>query len=132
MSYQAESGVSSKPAIFNESDMLRRVADDRELVQMVVAAFLGDIGSRLVEIDTALTNRDLTAVRRLAHTVKGAASNVSADALVSTVRLIEAGAEQGDWQSVAERIEDLKRGVIGYRELLRVRGWLPNIEEKTP
>jgi hypothetical protein len=30
MSYQTQSGVSSNPAIFNESDMLRRVADDRE------------------------------------------------------------------------------------------------------
>jgi len=110
--------------------MLRRVADDRELAQMVVSAFSSDIGNRLDEMDLAITNRDLAAMCRIAHTVKGAASNVSADTLVTLARLIEAGAELGDWKYVVERVQDLKAGVTGYREVLRTRGWLPTNEEK--
>jgi HPt (histidine-containing phosphotransfer) domain-containing protein len=120
-----------EPAIFDEFDILRRLADDRELVQDVLMAFAGDIGNHLDQMDRAIKDRDLLAIRRVAHKVKGAAANVSADALVAAARMIEAGADQGDWTAITERVMALVAGVDRYREVLRNRGWLPPPKERT-
>jgi HPt (histidine-containing phosphotransfer) domain-containing protein len=125
-----ESDGDRSSAIFDECDILRRLADDRDLVQEVLVAFTGDIGHRLEEIEMAIKARDLAAVRRIVHTAKGAAANVSADALVGTARLVEAAIEQGDWKTIVEQIDELRGGVDNYRKVLRARGWLTRSEEK--
>ena len=127
-----ESAVPGSPVIFNEADLLRRLAGDRELAQAVIGAFSFDMGGRLSELDRALKERNGALIRRVVHTVKGAAANVSAEAVVAVARSVEAAVERADWNDVVERVGKLRTGVERFREVLRERKWLADPEEKVP
>lgn len=132
MPFPDDTAMAPDVDIFDEMDLLRRLADDRVLAQEVLIAFAGDVRARLVEIETAVAKRDLAAVRRLAHTLRGSASNVSADALVAMARLVEKSIELGDWKYVGELVLELKAGADRFEAVLRDRGWLPEGEEGAP
>jgi PAS domain S-box-containing protein len=69
-------------ARFNEAAMLERTGADAEFTREIIALFVQSTAELLAQIDTAIEAGDAPAVRRLAHTLKGAAATVSADDLV--------------------------------------------------
>jgi signal transduction histidine kinase/CheY-like chemotaxis protein len=77
---------------FDESDILRRLAGDQQLMTTLIGLFLGDGPVRLGQIQDAVAARDLEAIRRGAHALKGAAANLSAAAVVECAVALEAAA----------------------------------------
>ncbi len=74
-----QSGASS--AVFHESDLLSRVAGDRQLVAEVIAGFLDDAPLQLRALKDRLEKGDASGARLQAHTLKGAAATISAERL---------------------------------------------------
>jgi len=82
------------PAV-DESALMGRLGGDADLYTGVIRAFLHDGPVRLAAIKAAIDAQDLDLVRRHAHSLKGAAGNLSANGLFAAAQQIErAAAEQ--------------------------------------
>src|SRR5262249_44446063 len=66
------------PVTFDEEDLRARVAGDEQLMADVVRLFMDDCPKRLAAIKDAIDAGDAAALKSAAHTLKGAAGNLSA------------------------------------------------------
>lgn len=66
------------PAEFDQEDLLNRLAGDDELARNALTIFLDDASNRLTALTEAVRDSRAAAVQKEAHTIKGAAANVSA------------------------------------------------------
>jgi CheY-like chemotaxis protein len=95
-------------AAIDRAEMLQRLGGDQSLFDDVVALFLEDCPVRLAAIKAAVDARDGDAIRKTAHTLKGAAGNLAAGGLFEAARVLERlGAEsrfdaaEGAWRRLA-------------------------------
>src|SRR5436190_16020451 len=77
------------PAPFDEAAVLERVEGDVELLREIVELFLEDSLRLREEVRAAVAAGDAAALRRSAHTLKGAASNFGAAAVVAAALQLE-------------------------------------------
>ena len=78
-----------EPIIFDAEAMHTRLAGDSELMADVIRLFLEDLPVRLAEIGDAVTHRNAGNLRAAAHSLKGAASNLSLGGLFESARVLE-------------------------------------------
>jgi CheY-like chemotaxis protein/HPt (histidine-containing phosphotransfer) domain-containing protein len=81
---------------FDEADVLDRLGGDREILTEVAAIFRHTAPDLTGEMRAALDRRDAPALRRAAHTLKGAAGNLSAKRLSAVALEIESAADAQD------------------------------------
>ncbi|MDP2434050.1 MAG: response regulator [Pseudomonadota bacterium] len=82
--------------IYDRADALSRIADDEELLAMLIDLFLADAANYLNEIDTALRTNDWPLLTRAAHTLKGVLATFSACRGEASARLLEIAAKAED------------------------------------
>ena len=83
-----------EPITFDAAALQNRLAGDSELMADVIRVFLEDLPIRLAEIGDAVTHRNPANLRAAAHSLKGAASNLSLGGLFEAARVLECiGAE---------------------------------------
>ncbi|MDP2433205.1 MAG: response regulator [Pseudomonadota bacterium] len=82
--------------IYDRADALSRIADDEELLAMLIDLFLADAANYLDEIDTALRTSDWPRLTRAAQTLKGVLATFSACRGEASARLLESAAKTGD------------------------------------
>ncbi|OGP15692.1 MAG: hypothetical protein A2052_07455 [Deltaproteobacteria bacterium GWA2_54_12] len=87
---------SADGGIFDKEGFLGRLMGDEALAVEILQSFLDDLPGQIARLNSAVENADTESVRRLAHTIKGAAGNTGALALENTARMIEEAAETGD------------------------------------
>ena len=110
-------------AVFDPAVLLDLLGGDAAAVAEIVGEFLDDVPRQLQALGAALDEGDLDAVRRQAHTVKGASANVGAQALRAAAYDVERAAAAGDGSAAA----GLAGGVA--REFERLREQLSRKEE---
>jgi CheY-like chemotaxis protein len=110
-------------SVFDEAGLLKRLMGNRSVAQKVVQAFLQDAASQLSGLRTELEHGDATAVRRRAHTIKGAAANVSANDLRAAALEAEQGAMAGDLDKVVELVPRLEEQLARLKAALDNAGW---------
>src|SRR3954466_10493488 len=71
------------------SQVLARVGGDRELLAEISRLFVDDAPQHLQRIRAAIDARDSDALRRAAHSLKGAAANFDAHGVVNAARTFE-------------------------------------------
>ena len=76
---------------------LARLVGDEELLEQVIDIFLADAQLELDALNDALAAEDAEAALRLAHSIKGAASNISALAVSDAALSIERAVSEGDF-----------------------------------
>jgi CheY-like chemotaxis protein len=96
---EGEAGASTNPPI-DENDLVSRLHGDKELAREIVRMFTEECPTLLQEIRTALDQRDAAAVRRAAHTLKGAASTAAAVGLTEAASLMEVLAAEADFDAL--------------------------------
>ncbi len=79
----------TRPLAFDRNALRHRLSGDDDLMTDVIGVFLDDLPVRLAAIEDAVTRRDATALRSVAHTLKGAAGNLSAEELCSAAGVLE-------------------------------------------
>ena len=94
------------PPVFDYADFLARIDGDVELLKEVIEIFLEDTPRLLSDLYTAIERNDLVAAERAAHTLKGAAANISACRLYAISQEAQQAVKNKDW-NLLERMIDL-------------------------
>ncbi|MGD0125895.1 MAG: response regulator [Terriglobia bacterium] len=94
--------------IFNKEALIRRLCGDEELAHQVVAGFLRDLPGQLSLLKRLIDSGDAEGARRQAHSLKGAAGTVSADAMRTLCSSIQAAATYGDLREASTLLSRLE------------------------
>ncbi len=115
-------------SLFDKADFLERLMGDEELARLVIASFLEDMPRQFEQLKAALGREDGPKSRRLSHTVKGAAGNVSGTALQHTAGQMEEACTKGDLPRAAALLPRLEADFEALNRALREAGFV-NIDE---
>ncbi|HUA00509.1 MAG TPA: response regulator [Candidatus Aquilonibacter sp.] len=99
----------AEPRVFDLREALARVEDDRELLEEIIRIFTSESAANMEAIRQAFSSTDAPSLERLAHTVKGAASNLSAFAISAAALKLEKLAHAGNLQGASDLIDALQR-----------------------
>jgi HPt (histidine-containing phosphotransfer) domain-containing protein len=91
--------------------LLRRCRGKATLVESLLAKFQAGIDAQLGELRLALERADHAAVARVAHTIKGASGNLSADAVSAAAGALERLGGDADGEAAAEGLRQLESRV---------------------
>jgi two-component system sensor histidine kinase/response regulator len=83
----------------NRASLLERVEGDQELLAEMIQLFLADAPQLLNAMRNALLQGDMILLERSAHSIKGAAGNMSAEVTVGAALRLEQSAKIGDAES---------------------------------
>jgi PAS domain S-box-containing protein len=110
-------------AAFDATDLLRRLMGNKALAEKLVHAFLQDAPSHLSHLRSHLEAGDADGARRDAHTLKGAAANVSAVGLRAAALQTEQAARAGELENVRELLPRLEEQLERLRAALADDAW---------
>jgi signal transduction histidine kinase/CheY-like chemotaxis protein/HPt (histidine-containing phosphotransfer) domain-containing protein len=108
-------------SIFDANKMLSNIGGDVELFNQLVRLFLDRHGSMLLDIDTAVSQRDSVALERAAHSMKGTAGNLCAPDVVLLAGQLEAVGRLGTVEEAPALFEQLTRKVQQLIDVLKQR-----------
>ncbi|MBL1265148.1 response regulator [Methylomicrobium sp. RS1] len=97
------------PPCWDEAEALKRLDNDQELLNDMIDLFFTATPDRLLELEEALTHRELTALADTAHAIKGMAGHFCAAPLYSAAAKLEHSARQdepGDFQQMTRDVAD--------------------------
>ncbi len=108
-----ETGFSAKdlPGMDLEEG-LARVGGSLELYQEILGEYCDFYKEVIPEFVELLEARDLTAVRKMAHSLKGAAGNVSAVDLKRAAESLETACREGDYPLALESLADVEKALL--------------------
>ena len=98
----------SAPRVFDIKDALDRVEGDRDLLEEIARIFMGECPGNMDAIRKALFAGDARLLERLAHTIKGAAANLSAAAVSAAAFKLEKLAAADNLAEARESAEKLQ------------------------
>jgi two-component system sensor histidine kinase/response regulator len=96
-------------AAFDMADVMVRVDGDRALLADLVHLFRAESPHMLAELRRCVDARDAAGLRRAAHTLKGAAGNLSANSLAKAALALETMAREDKLDGVDVRLAELER-----------------------
>jgi HPt (histidine-containing phosphotransfer) domain-containing protein len=110
------SGAWSPPEL-----LLEAAGDDDALIAKLIEAFIRDTGTRMQQMRGALASSSFTNIRAEAHTVKGSARQMGADAVGDACQELENACALRDELLIAAQVRRLqelfdavKTAMIGY------------------
>jgi len=106
----AEAPKSDLP-VFDAAAALERVDDDRELLVEILELFREQAVASRRDIEDALARRDGPALERAAHSLKGAASNISAEQVREAGLRLEHAGREGEWETGGAAWADLAQAL---------------------
>ncbi len=104
--------------IFNRQALLQRVAGDEELLQEMLATFLEYTPRQLQEIRRAVETGDASALHGKAHSLKGAAASISAEAVQQVAAQLESAGKNRDLEKAAHQLQALLQEFSRLQEVL--------------
>ena len=108
--------------IFDERTLLQRLMDDRQLVNIVLQAFLQDIPSQLDDLRLRFGERDDSGIRFRVHTLKGAAAAVSATSLRAVLEDMERALATSGIDDCAVLLSRANREFVRFRKSIERSG----------
>ncbi len=99
---------SSRAAVLDLDGLQRRCMGNIELVQRVLSAFQQRLPEELQALDEVLEVGDAKQVARVAHRIKGASANVSAEGLRQVAAEIEEPSHSERVSEIPSRVERLR------------------------
>jgi HPt (histidine-containing phosphotransfer) domain-containing protein len=106
---------SSEP--IDRVSLWERVEGDQELLTEIIHLFQENAPRLLSAMRDALQSGDMATLERTAHSLKGAMSNLSANAAAATAQQLESDAKNNNVESATENIAEVERAV---KQLLQV------------
>jgi PAS domain S-box-containing protein len=110
-------------AVFNQEDLLARLMGDKGLVGQVIAGFLDDAPRQLRSLKKMLEEGDADGARRQAHTLKGAAATMSAEALRALCSEAQDAAESRELSRALALLPRLQEQFELLKTTLNQSGW---------
>ena len=104
--------ISQEPSeLIDRVSLLERVEGDRELLTEMIHLFQEDAPKLLAAMRDALQRGDMAVLERSAHSLKGAASNLSAKATAAAALQLERDAKNKDAESAKKSLAEVERAV---------------------
>ena len=118
-----QNGMNEKP-VFDKADLMERLDGDMSLAVDLAELFVTDIREKITLLHGAIEEKSGADIEKEAHSLKGAASNLSAEKVRYLAADIETAVGQNDMDSVLaiyrlllyavdELVDVLQREVIG-------------------
>ncbi len=98
----AQSPEVGAPQIFDRNGFLDRMMGDAEMTQAVIEVFLDDIPKQIESLKAAIDAAETETVKRIAHTIKGAAANVGGESLRQLAAEMEHACKEGRMPSASD------------------------------
>jgi PAS domain S-box-containing protein len=95
-------------AVFDLADMMARLKRDASFCRFVAGIFIGDIPKRLASLNLAFEAGAAADVEREAHTIRGAAADVSGRALHAAATRMQEAAEAGNLTAASAQLPELE------------------------
>jgi PAS domain S-box-containing protein len=96
------------PAVFDRPALLDRLMNDAGLVKEIIVSFLEDMPRQLQTLRGHIERRDAAAAGMQAHTMKGAAANMSSPALSTVAGRMEKAGRAGSLEEIADLLPELE------------------------
>jgi CheY-like chemotaxis protein len=106
------------PQVFDEAELLARVEGDRELMEELIGLFLDETPKLVENVRRAWSSRDLDALQRAAHALKGTCANLGARPATRAALGVESAAREGDIDGLDDLVTTLVRAVAELRAVL--------------
>ena len=106
--------------------LLKMVGGDADFVDELVDTFLADVPQQLAELRAAVASGTAADAVRPAHTLKGTAASIGAQAVEVVSRSIEEGARAGGLEGLGAQVGELERALADLEAALagaRARRW---------
>ncbi|TWI74207.1 PAS domain S-box-containing protein [Desulfobotulus alkaliphilus] len=104
--------------VFDSSDLMKRLTEDEDLFRTVLRLSLEVIPQHMEALRLSLKSHDSKSVRWQAHTLKGMAANISANAFSELAGEMEDAAASENLIAVEEKMEAFVRSYENLREVL--------------
>ena len=95
-------------AVIDIPELTERLDNDFELYLELVDLFTDDSSSLISKIEYAISNKDHEALRKAAHTLKGAVANFSAPAAYEAASILEQAGRKMDLTGTEDHFLKLK------------------------
>lgn len=99
-------------ASLNLSEAMNRVGGDRSLLRTLAQLFLQTYPTQILELRKAISQRDNPAIRRLAHTLKGAVGNFGTGPAYQAAQRLETMGRQSDLAGLDEACTSLEHALV--------------------
>jgi CheY-like chemotaxis protein len=97
---------------------MTRFGDDREFFKDMVQEFLNYVPEQMEMLEEALQSKDVSAVQKNAHSIKGAAGNLSAKKIFSLALSLENNGRDSDCLEAPPVLEDLKTEILHLKQFV--------------
>ncbi len=104
--------------VFEPQVIARAVENDVSLAKEILKAFLGDVPKRLREYQDALNKHDKETAHRLAHSIKGASSNLGAIRLQEVAKRLEMMLSKGRFPRQNSPDDDLAYQFMQFQRVV--------------
>ena len=99
----------SEKAVLNAAEALARAGGSKKLLCRVCQVFLDNLPAMWAAIQTSVANTNAVAIQQSAHTLKGSAGVIGAQAAMAAARELEMMAKSGKWDEVGIASDHLDR-----------------------
>jgi PAS domain S-box-containing protein len=112
--------------IFDRNALLERLDHDEEFLKEMVELFIEDTTERLQEMKEYLKENNISSLLRASHMLKGASSNIGANALENVASQLQTASLQNNRSLIASLIESVEiefekmKQAAGYGELVNI------------
>ena len=125
-----QSGLPIQEAWSPPPSLLEIFSGDNELIADLVDTFNVDTGARIQQIRTALANSDFSKIHAEAHTIKGGARQVGADAVADACQELETISKLHEASLVVKRLDrvqelfnEVRRAMASYSSNCSCMPW---------
>lgn len=101
--------VETDPSVFDRAGLVSRLMDDLELAQTVALGFLEDMPLQLENLRAAADAKDTATVRRVVHSIKGAAANLGGERMRSVAARLEESAAGSNLEPFSAGLPQLEK-----------------------
>jgi HPt (histidine-containing phosphotransfer) domain-containing protein len=105
------------PVIFDFPGLMMRVDQDRDIAREIADVFLQDTPNLLDAVQRACRRKDIPALHRAAHALKGASSCAGANLIRQSAQGLQNAASEPEYDRIVGIINLLESQVAAYREL---------------
>ena len=127
----AEKTETSSVAVFDEDSLLLRLMGDRELAREVLNGFCQDAPCQLENLRARIDDSDAAGLRLQAHTLKGSAATVGAEALRAVAQAMESAANAGQVDLCRSLLPDAIKQFERLCARLVKDEWVPKTDSNT-
>ena len=106
------------PRVFDQPGFMARMLGDETLAHEILICFLQNLPRQLDTLSDALHAGDASAIASTAHSLKGAAANISAEALRTVADTLEQAARAEDLPSAKAHLAALETQCVRLREII--------------